>query len=65
MKTLILTATLIAATLSTLAPVSAMGLKDGFHGLAQLDIVDRHGRKTRTPGGSGCDGAGDVGKPGC
>jgi len=65
MKTLILTATLIAATLSTVAPVSAMTLKAGLHDIGMMQDFDRKGRRPRTPGGSGCDGAGDVGKPGC
>lgn len=65
MKTLILTATLIAATLSTVAPVSALTLKGGLYDISMMDTFDRRGRGTRTPGGSGCDGAGDAGKPGC
>lgn len=61
MKTLILTATLIAATLST-APAQA-AFKAGLHDIGVTDSLERRG--TRTPGGSGCDGKGDVGKPGC
>lgn len=64
MKTLILAATLIGATLSSVAPVAAMTLKDGLYDISVMDF-DRRGRRPRTPGGSGCDGAGDVGKPGC
>ena len=63
MKTLILTAMLIAATMSSVPAHAAF--KAGLHDVSMMDSFDRRGGGTRTKGGSGCDGAGDVGKPGC
>ena len=64
MKSLILAATLVASALTAI-PATAMVIADGFHTLDMQQSFDRRGRRPRTLGGSGCDGAGDAGKPGC
>lgn len=65
MKTLILTATFAAFAFTIAVPAQAAFVADGIHALTQADSSIDKRRKPRVPGGSGCDGAGDIGKPGC
>lgn len=65
MKPLILTATFAAFAFTLVAPAQAAFVADGINALSQADSGFDKRRKPRVPGGSGCDGAGDIGKPGC
>jgi hypothetical protein len=65
MSKLILAATAAVLALSFSAPVrAAVTTQAGIHADADQMLFERHG-KGRVKGGSGCDGRGDVGKPGC
>lgn len=65
MKTLILTATFATLAFTAVLPAHAAFVADGISALSLTDgSIDKR-RKPRVPGGSGCDGLGDIGKPGC